>query len=76
MMESMREEYDVDTISRIMSQEKFGIHISLIDNGKEKNGVPVLDILVDSNLDTKTIEEILWGLLSKYEEVGSREETN
>ena len=71
MIESREEEYSIDNIARLMSEEEFGVHISLIDNGKEKNGVPVLDILVDSDLDPKTIQGVMWGLLEKYEELGS-----
>ena len=69
MIESREEEYNIDNIARLMSEEEFGIHISLIDNGKEKNGVPVFDIAVDSDLDAKTIQGIMWGLLEKYEEI-------
>ena len=69
MIESREEEYNIDNVARLMSEEEFGIHISLIDNGKEKNGVPILDIAVDSDLDTKTIQSIMWGLLEKYEEI-------
>lgn len=69
MIESREEEYNIDNIARLMNEEEFGIHISLIDNGKEANGVPVFDITVDSNLDAKTIQSIMWGLLEKYEEI-------
>ena len=69
MIESREEEYNIDNIARLMNEEEFGIHISLIDNGKEANGVPVFDIAVDSNLDAKTIQNIMWGLLDKYEEI-------
>lgn len=69
MIESREEEYSIDNVARLMSEEEFGIHISLIDNGKEKNGVPILDIVVDSDLDAKTIQSIMWGLLEKYEEI-------
>lgn len=69
MIESREEEYNIDNVARLMSEEEFGIHISLIDNGKEANGVPVLDIAVDSDLDAKTIQSIMWGLLEKYEEI-------
>ena len=69
MIESREEEYNVDNVARLMSEEEFGIHISLIDNGKEKNGIPIFDIVVDSDLDAKTIQSILWGLLEKYEEI-------
>ena len=69
MIESREEEYNIDNIARLMSEEEFGIHISLIDNGKEKNGIPIFDIVVDSDLDAKTIQGILWGLLEKYEEI-------
>ena len=69
MIESREEEYNIDNVARLMSEEEFGIHISLIDNGKEVNGVPVFDIAVDSDLDAKTIQGIMWGLLEKYEEI-------
>ena len=69
MMESREEEYSIYNIARLMKEEEFGMHISLIDNGKEKNGVPIFDIVVDSDLDAKTIQNILWGLLEKYEEI-------
>lgn len=69
MIGSREEEYSVDNVARLMSEEEFGIHISLIDNGKEVKGVPVFDIAVDSNLDAKTIQSIMWGLLEKYEEI-------
>lgn len=69
MIESREEEYNIDNVARLMSEEEFGIHISLIDNGKEKNGVPIFDIAVDSDLDAKTIQGIMWGLLEKYEEI-------
>ena len=69
MIGSREEEYNIDNVARLMSEEEFGIHISLIDNGKEKNGVPILDIAVDSDLDAKTIQSIMWGLLEKYEEI-------
>ena len=69
MMESREEEYNIYNIARLMKEEEFGMHISLIDNGKEKNGVPIFDIVVDSDLDAKTIQSILWGLLEKYEEI-------
>lgn len=69
MIESREEEYNIENIARLMNEEEFGIHISLIDNGKEANGVPVFDIAVDSNLDAKTIQSIMWGLLEKYEEI-------
>lgn len=69
MIESREGEYNIDNIARLMNEEEFGIHISLIDNGKETNGVPVFDIAVDSNLDAKTIQSIMWGLLEKYEEI-------
>lgn len=75
MMESREEEYNIYNIARLMKEEEFGMHISLIDNGKEKNGVPIFDIVVDSDLDAKTIQSILWGLLEKYEEIeGVRDE--
>ena len=75
MMESREEEYSIYSIARLMKEEEFGMHVSLIDNGKEKNGVPILDIVVDSDLDAKTIQSILWGLLEKYEEIeGARDE--
>lgn len=69
MIESREEEYSIDNVARLMSEEEFGIHISLIDNGKEKNGIPIFDIVVDSDLDAKTIQSIMWGLLEKYEEI-------
>ena len=69
MIESREEEYNMDDVARLMSEEKFKIHISLIDNGKEKNGIPIFDIAVDSDLDAKTIQSIMWGLLEKYEEI-------
>ena len=69
MIEGREEEYSIDNVARLMSEEEFGIHISLIDNGKEKNGVPIFDIAVDSDLDAKTIQSIMWGLLEKYEEI-------
>ena len=69
MIESREEEYNIDNVARLMSEEEFGIHISLIDNGKEKNGIPIFDIVVDSDLDAKTIQSIMWGLLEKYEEI-------
>ena len=69
MMESREEEYSIYNIARLMKEEEFGMHISLIDNGKEKNGVPIFDIAVDSDLDAKTIQSIMWGLLEKYEEI-------
>lgn len=69
MIESREEEYNIDNVARLMSEEEFGIHISLIDNGKEVKGVPVFDIAVDSDLDAKTIQGIMWGLLEKYEEI-------
>ena len=69
MIESREEEYSIDNVARLMSEEEFGIHISLIDNGKEKNGIPIFDIAVDSDLDAKTIQSIMWGLLEKYEEI-------
>ena len=75
MIESREEEYNIDNVARLMKEEEFGIHISLIDNGKEANGVPVFDIAVDSDLDAKTIQSIMWGLLEKYEEIeGVRDE--
>jgi hypothetical protein len=75
MMESREEEYNIYNIARLMKEEEFGMHISLIDNGKEENGVPIFDIVVDSDLDAKTIQSILWGLLEKYEEIeGARDE--
>ena len=69
MIESREEEYSIYNIARLMKEEEFGMHISLIDNGKEKNGVPIFDIVVDSDLDAKTIQSIMWGLLEKYEEI-------
>ena len=69
MMESREEEYSIYNVARLMKEEEFGMHISLIDNGKEKNGVPIFDIVVDSDLDAKTIQSIMWGLLEKYEEI-------
>ena len=69
MIECREEEYNIDNVARLMSEEEFGIHISLIDNGKEKNGIPIFDIAVDSDLDAKTIQGIMWGLLEKYEEI-------
>ena len=69
MIESREEEYNIDNVARLMSEEEFGIHISLIDNGKEKNDIPIFDIAVDSDLDAKTIQSIMWGLLEKYEEI-------
>ena len=69
MIESREEEYNIDNVARLMSEEEFAIHISLIDNGKEKNGIPIFDIAVDSDLDAKTIQSIMWGLLEKYEEI-------
>ena len=69
MIESREEEYSIYNIARLMKEEEFGMHISLIDNGKEVNGVPVFDIAVDSDLDAKTIQGIMWGLLEKYEEI-------
>ena len=69
MIESREEEYDINNIAKLMEEEEFGIHISLIDNGKEKNGIPIFDIAVDSDLDAKTIQKIMWGLLEKYEEI-------
>lgn len=69
MIESREEEYNIDNVARLMGEEEFGIHISLIDNGKEKNGIPIFDIAVDSDLDAKTIQSIMWGLLEKYEEI-------
>ena len=75
MIESREEEYSIDNIARLMKEEEFGMHISLIDNGKEENGVPIFDIAVDSDLDAKTIQNIMWGLLEKYEEIeGVRDE--
>lgn len=71
MIESREEEYNIDNVARLMNEEEFGIHISLIDNGKEVKGVPVFDIAVDSDLDAKIIQSIMWGLLEKYEELGS-----
>lgn len=68
-MKSREEDYNADNVARLISQEEYGVHISLIDNGKEKGGAPIFDIIVDSNLDVKTIKEIMWGLLEKYEEI-------
>ena len=69
MIESREEDYSIYNVARLMKEEEFGMHISLIDNGKEKNGVPIFDIVVDSDLDAKTIQSIMWGLLEKYEEI-------
>ena len=69
MTESREEDYSIYNVARLMKEEEFGMHISLIDNGKEKNGVPIFDIVVDSDLDAKTIQSIMWGLLEKYEEI-------
>ena len=69
MTESREEDYSIYNVARLMKEEEFGMHISLIDNGKEKNGVPIFDIVVDSDLDAKTIQSIMWGLLETYEEI-------
>ena len=39
MMESREEEYSIYNVARLMKEEEFGMHISLIDNGKEKKTV-------------------------------------
>ena len=57
-----------------------GAKVALLDLNKDaaqkwadeivaEGGVPVFDIAVDSDLDAKTIQSIMWGLLEKYEEI-------
>lgn len=69
MEKGRAEEYSLDNISRLMTQEKYGLHISLVDNGKEKGGKPHLDIVVESDIPVNTIKDIMWGLLDIYEEM-------
>lgn len=69
MIESRKEDYDVNNVVKMMKEEEFGVHISLVDNGREIDGTPVLDIVVDSNLGYKTIQKVIGGLLNKYREL-------
>lgn len=69
MIDSRKEDYDVSNVVKMMKEEEFGVHISLIDNGREIDGTPVFDIAVDSNLDYKTIQKVMSGLLDKYREL-------
>lgn len=61
------EDYNYENIAKIMSQEEYGMHISLIDTGDISNGSPVFGIKIETDLDVDTIESIMWGLLNQIE---------
>lgn len=65
--ESRIEDYNYENIAKVMSQEEYGMHISLIDTGDVKKGSPVFGIKVETDLDILTIERIMRGLLSQIE---------
>lgn len=65
--ESRVEDYNYENIAKIMSEEEYGMHISLIDTGDVKKGSPVFGIKVETDLDLETIENIMMGLLGQIQ---------
>lgn len=66
--ESRIEDYNYENIAKVMSQEEYGLHISLIDTGDINEGSPVFGIKIETDMDVGTIENIMRGLLSQIEE--------
>lgn len=65
---SRKEEYGYENIAKIMSEEERGMHLSLIDTGKVEDGVRVLGINIETDMDAKTILDIMKGLIKQYEQ--------
>ena len=64
-MENKEEEYSKETISKMLTNENGGVHISLFDSGKtNKDGRVIMNIDVKTNLNNKTLKNILVGLLN------------
>ena len=67
--ESFKDEYTIENIAKIMSEESFGVHISLLDRGTDpKTGKPLVGVSVESNLNAKTVKNLLQGIVEQYEE--------
>lgn len=71
MEESRRVDYNVENISTLMKEEQFGIHVSLLQNGMDEDGRAEMSVVVESDLNAKTVKSILEELLKQYEEVNS-----
>lgn len=64
-MENKEEEYSKEAISKMLTDENGGVHISLFDSGKtNKDGRVIMNIDVKTNLNNKTLKNILVGLLN------------
>lgn len=70
VIESRTEDYNYESIAKMMSEEEHGIHISLFDTGDVKKGVPVFGISVETDLDIYTIKNIMQGLLEQIGDGG------
>ena len=71
MEESKVIDYNTENVSKLMDQERFGIHISLLENGIDESGMANMSVVVESDLNAKTVKSILKELLNQYEEVDS-----
>lgn len=67
MDKTRKDEYSIDTVARLMKEERYGLHIGLIENGQSKSGSPQMGVIVETNLNTETIRELLSGLLAQLE---------
>lgn len=71
MGESEKHDYSLESIIKLVKEEEYGVHISLLDKGTNQDtGKPQMSIVVESNMGYESVQQLLWGLLEQYEEAG------
>jgi len=72
VMASDNKDYNVEGVISLMNQENLGVHISLLEKGIDPRTDKVLmSVIVESNMSSEAVKQLLWGLLEQYEEVDS-----
>lgn len=64
---SREEDYNYENIAKIMGEEEGGIHISLLDTGDVRKGVPIYGISIETDLGVDIVVNIMKGLLRQAE---------
>ena len=67
MEKSRIEEYNQESIMSLMKEERYGLHIGLLESGKFDSGKEKMSIVVETNLNTETVKGILSGLLEQLD---------
>lgn len=67
MEKSRIEEYNQESIMSLMKEERYGLHIGLLESGQFDGGKEKMSIVVETNLNTETVRGILSGLLEQLD---------